>query len=43
MAAQILHESILDTIMETKEKVVDNNMRLELSFRKTMFIYPYRP
>lgn len=34
MASQILQPEILDTIMETKEKVVDTNMRLELSFQK---------
>ena len=34
IAQQILQASTLDIIMETKEKVVDPNMRLELSFQQ---------
>ena len=33
-AAKILSSNILDTIMETKAKTVDKNMRLELSFQQ---------
>jgi hypothetical protein len=36
IAAQILQDSILETIIKTKNSVVDNNMRLELSFQQNM-------
>jgi len=36
LATQILQDGILDTIIETKDKVVDKNMRLELSFQQNM-------
>lgn len=38
-AIQVIPDGILDVILETKEKVVDKNMRLELSFQQnTVFL-----
>lgn len=36
LAAQIMQDNIIDLILETKEKVVDKNMRLELSFQQNV-------
>jgi hypothetical protein len=36
LATQVMQDGILDVILETKEKVVDKNMRLELSFQQNV-------